>query len=83
MCIAVALLQQLDDLWHQVGGVSGAQQVQQDFPSIFVINDAGQGADDFLKRTKTSTAYYILRVPLRLDGEEHTLGTFLTSLTSQ
>lgn len=46
--IAIPLLQQRDDLWHRVGGVSGAHQVQQDFPSILVINHAGQGTDDFL-----------------------------------
>lgn len=46
--VAVTLLQKLDDLWHRVGGISGAHQVQQDFPSILVINHAGQGTDDFL-----------------------------------
>ena len=46
--VGITLLQKLDELGHRVGGVSGAHQVQEDFPSVFVINYAGQGTDDFL-----------------------------------
>lgn len=48
VCIAITLLQKLDDFWNRVGGISGTQQVQQDFPPVFVIYYAGQGTDDFL-----------------------------------
>lgn len=48
VCIAITLLQKLDDFWNRVGGISGTEQVQQDFPPIFVIYYAGQGTDDFL-----------------------------------
>lgn len=48
VCIAITLLKKLDDFWNRVGRISGTEQVQQDFPSVFVIYYARQGTDDFL-----------------------------------
>lgn len=53
MCVPVSLLQHLDDLWQQVGGVSGAQQVQQHLLAVFVADDLIQRGQDLLIRRET------------------------------
>lgn len=52
VCIAVTALQHLDDLWEQVGGISGTQQVQQNLLAVFVVDDFVQRRQDFLSGAK-------------------------------
>lgn len=48
VCVSISSLQHLDDLGQQVGGVSGAQQVQQNLLAVFIIDDLIQRRHDLL-----------------------------------
>lgn len=53
MCVAVSLLQQLCDLWQEVGGVARAQQVQKHLTAVLVTDHLRQRRDDLLQWGKS------------------------------
>lgn len=52
MCVAVSLLQQLNDVRQHVGGVSGPQQVQQNLLTVFVSEDLRQDGQQLLQEAE-------------------------------
>ena len=51
--VGVSLLEHFDNVWVEVGGVTGIQQVQQDFPTVLVVDDFIQILYYFLRNEQT------------------------------